>query len=327
MRLQRALLVVLMATMPGSAWAQARADATVKTLKVTVLSTMLVGRPSTGIGEWGFAAVLEADGHRILIDTGARAETVLKNVAELKVDLSDITEVVLTHNHGDHTGGLIALRREFMKKNPRALSRVHVPQGIFLSRKTPGGIETNGLTPIRAEYEKLGGQFVEHAAPFALAPGVWLLGPVPRVNPERNFGGLGGGGLLQTPAGPIEDNVPEDTAVVVNTATGLVVISGCGHAGIINTLEYARKTVRDVAIEAAIGGFHLFGATDAVLEWTGGRLRALGARHLLGAHCTGIEAVFRLRQLTGLARSTAVVAAVGTVFTLGKGIESPPLAR
>jgi 7,8-dihydropterin-6-yl-methyl-4-(beta-D-ribofuranosyl)aminobenzene 5'-phosphate synthase len=105
------------------------------------------------------------------------------------------------------------------------------------------------------------------------------------------------------------------------------VISGCGHAGIINTLEYARKTVRDMPVEAAIGGFHLFGASDAVLQWTGERLRALGVRNLLGAHCTGIEAVFRLRQVAGLARSTAVVAAVGSAFTLGKGIESPPLAR
>jgi len=327
MRLQRALVVALLA-IPGSAWAQGAGPTTVTAVKVTVLSTMLVGGSgANGIGEWGFAAVVEADGRRILIDTGARAETVLKNVTELKVDLSDITDMVLTHNHGDHTGGLIALRREFMKKNPRALSRVHVPQGIFLSRRTPGGVETNGLTPIKAEYEGLGGQFVEHGAPFELAPGVWLLGPVPRVNPERNFGGLGGSGLLQTPAGPIEDNVPEDTAVVVNTPNGLVVISGCGHAGIINTLEYAMKTIRDVPVEAAIGGFHLFGATDEVLEWTGGRLRALGVRNLLGAHCTGIEAVFRLRQVTGLARSTAVVAAVGSAFTLGKGIESPPLAR
>jgi 7,8-dihydropterin-6-yl-methyl-4-(beta-D-ribofuranosyl)aminobenzene 5'-phosphate synthase len=324
----RLILLGFLALIPAATAAQSSGVAAVKAVKVTVLSTMLVGGAgSNGIGEWGFAAVVEADGRRILIDTGARAETVLKNVAELKVDLSDITDVVLTHNHGDHTGGLLALRREFMKKNPRALSRVHVPHGIFLSRRTAGGVETNGLTPIKAEYEGMGGQFVEHAEPFALAPGVWLLGPVPRVNPERNFGGLGGGSLLQTPAGPVEDNVPEDTAVVVNTSDGLVVISGCGHAGIINTLEYARKTIRDVPVEAAIGGFHLFGAADAVLQWTGERLRALGVRHLLGAHCTGIEAVFRLRQVTGLARSTAVVGAVGSTFTLGAGIQSPPLAR
>jgi 7,8-dihydropterin-6-yl-methyl-4-(beta-D-ribofuranosyl)aminobenzene 5'-phosphate synthase len=320
----RLLLCGSLALIPAAGAAQPGGPV-VKKVKVTVLSTMLVGGAGkSGIGEWGFAAVLETDGRRILIDTGARAETVLKNVTEMKVDLSDITDVVLTHNHSDHTGGLLALRREFMKKNPGALSRVHVPQGIFLSRRTPDGTETNGLTPIRAEYEKSGGQFIEHAAPFAMAPGVWLLGPVPRVHPERNYTTSG---RLQTPAGPVEDNVPEDTAVVVNTPDGLVVISGCGHAGIVNTLEYARKTVRDVPVEAAIGGFHLFGATDEALEWTGGRLRALGVRHLLGAHCTGIEAVFRLRQVTGLARATAVVAAVGSAFTLGTGIASPPLAR
>ena len=324
----RFVLCGFLALIPAATSAQSSGAVPVKAVKVTVLSTMVVGgAAASGIGEWGFAAVLEADGRRILIDTGARAETVLKNVTEMKIDLADITDVVLTHNHGDHTGGLIALRREFMKKNPRALSRVHVPHGIFLSRRTPAGVESNGLTPIKAEYEGLGGQFVEHAAPFALAPGVWLLGPVPRVHPERNWGGLGGGNLLQTPAGPSEDNVPEDTAVVVNTPNGLVVISGCGHAGIVNTLEYARKTIRDVSVEAAIGGFHLFAATDAVLQWTGERLRALGVRHLLGAHCTGIEAVFRLRQVTGLARSTAVVGAVGSSFTLGTGIASPPLAR
>jgi 7,8-dihydropterin-6-yl-methyl-4-(beta-D-ribofuranosyl)aminobenzene 5'-phosphate synthase len=320
----RLLLCGSLALIPAAGAAQPGGPV-VKKVKVTVLSTMLVGGAGkSGIGEWGFAAVLETDGRCILIDTGARAETVLKNVTEMKVDLSDITDVVLTHNHSDHTGGLLALRREFMKKNPGALSRVHVPQGIFLSRRTPDGTETNGLTPIRAEYEKSGGQFIEHAAPFAMAPGVWLLGPVPRVHPERNYTTSG---RLQTPAGPAEDNVPEDTAVVVNTPDGLVVISGCGHAGIVNTLEYARKTVRDVPVEAAIGGFHLFGATDEALEWTGGRLRALGVRHLLGAHCTGIEAVFRLRQVTGLARATAVVAAVGSAFTLGTGIASPPLAR
>ncbi|MDP2055116.1 MAG: MBL fold metallo-hydrolase, partial [Acidobacteriota bacterium] len=176
-------------------------------------------------------------------------------------------------------------------------------------------------------FEQLGGTFIEHGAPFELLPGVWLLGPVPRVHPERNWSASGRPQLLQLPGGPVEDNIPEDTAIAVNTRSGLVVISGCGHAGIVNTLEYARRAIADVPIEAAIGGFHLFAATDDVLAWTGERLKALGVRNLLGAHCTGIEAVFRLRQILGLARRTAVVAAVGSSFTLGTGIESPPLAR
>lgn len=279
----------------------------------------------SGIGEWGFAALLEVDGRRILIDTGARPETVLRNVEEMKVDLSNITDIVLTHNHTDHTGGLLALRRAVMAKNPAALSRVHVPAGIFTSRLIDGR-EAGGLRPIKSAFEQLGGTFIEHDAPFELLPGVWLLGPVPRVHPEQNRSAANTG-RLQLPGGPVEDNVPEDTAVAVNTRSGLVVISGCGHAGIINTLEYARKAIADVPIEAAIGGFHLFAASDEVLEWTGSRLKVLGVRNLLGAHCTGIEAVFRLRQLIGLARRTAVVAAVGSSFTLGTGIESPPLAR
>jgi len=121
--------------------------------------------------------------------------------------------------------------------------------------------------------------------------------------------------------------VPEDASIVVDSPEGLILVSGCGHAGIINTVEYSRKIVRAAPLLAAVGGFHLFAATDADLEWTAGRLREFGLRHLLGAHCTGIEAVYRLRGSLGLSRQTAVVGAVGSSFTLGKGIDPLALAR
>jgi 7,8-dihydropterin-6-yl-methyl-4-(beta-D-ribofuranosyl)aminobenzene 5'-phosphate synthase len=76
-----------------------------------------------------------------------------------------------------------------------------------------------------------------------------------------------------------------------------------------------------------IGGFHLFAASDETLAWTAGRLKVLGVRYLLGAHCTGIEAVYRLRQLAGLTRATAVVGAVGATYTHGTGIDATALAR
>jgi 7,8-dihydropterin-6-yl-methyl-4-(beta-D-ribofuranosyl)aminobenzene 5'-phosphate synthase len=156
-----------------------------------------------------------------------------------------------------------------------------------------------------------------------------MLGPVPRTHPERNWGSPRGGptGRVQTPEGLVEDTVPEDTSVIVNTADGLVLISGCGHAGIVNTMEHARKAVRQAPVVAAIGGFHLFGASDETLAWTAGKVKEYGVRHLLGAHCTGIEAVFRLRQLAGLTRQTAVVGAVGASYTHGKGIEPTVLAQ
>jgi 7,8-dihydropterin-6-yl-methyl-4-(beta-D-ribofuranosyl)aminobenzene 5'-phosphate synthase len=77
--------------------------------KSPVLSTMLVGE-AVGLGEWGFSALVEADGQRILLDTGSHPETVLQNARDLNIDLSDVKEVILTHNHWDHVRGLMALR-------------------------------------------------------------------------------------------------------------------------------------------------------------------------------------------------------------------------
>lgn len=322
MRLRCAAIPLTLAALlaPGQGAAAAQ---TARAVKVTVLSTMLAGNRGAGIGEWGFAAVLEVDGRRLLVDTGERPDTVLRNAAELGIDLSDITDLVLTHNHGDHTSGLLTLRRELARKNPRALSRVHVARGMFYPRPAEGGREDNGLLPSKAAYEATGGVFVEHDGPLELLPGVWFTGPVPRVHPERNWAPRG---QVRGPAGLVEDTVPEDASIVVNSSEGLILVSGCGHAGIINTIEYARKVVRAAPLHAAIGGFHLFAAPDAALEWTAGRLREFGLQHLLGAHCTGIEALYRIRSLAGLTRRTAVVGAVGSSFTLGKGIAALSIA-
>ncbi|MGH2708612.1 MAG: MBL fold metallo-hydrolase, partial [Actinomycetota bacterium] len=156
----------------------------VRSLRVTVLSTMLTDLD--GVGEWGFAALVEVDGRRLLFDTGSRPQTVLDNARELGIDLSDITDVVLSHHHWDHTGGLIALREALSKKNPAALSRAHVGEGIFLSRPSPeDGQETNQMIARRAAYEAAGGRFLIHRRPVEIIPGVWLTGQVPRRHPER----------------------------------------------------------------------------------------------------------------------------------------------
>src|SRR5260370_1955347 len=105
----------------------------VKSFKSRVLSTMLTA--DEGIGEWGFSALVEVDGRRILFDTGARPDTVLNNAKDLGVDLTNITDVILSHNHRDHTGGLMTLRTAMLEKNPAALSRAHVGQGLFAVRR------------------------------------------------------------------------------------------------------------------------------------------------------------------------------------------------
>ncbi|MGB6386918.1 MAG: MBL fold metallo-hydrolase [Terriglobales bacterium] len=292
----------------------------VNTLKVTILSTMLADQ---GIGEWGFSALVEADGHRVLVDTGYHPETVLQNAKDLGVDLSTVTDVVLTHNHDDHVGGFMTLRRELMKKNPSALSRAYVAKGIFYSRPSAKG-EGNTMIAIKQEYEATGGKFIEHDHAEEIFPGAWLTGPVPRVYPERNWSVSG---KVETPTGLVEDNIPEDQSLVINTAHGLILISGCGHAGIINTLTMARGEFPNVPVYAVLGGFHLFAATDAQVDWTADKLKDFGTSYLLGAHCTGIESVYRIRQRLGLPRGSAVVAAVGATFVLGEGIHPGEIAQ
>ena len=312
-------LVLLAWPLPS---ATAQKQKTVQSLRVKVLSTMLTGG-TVGMGEWGFAALIEVDGQQILFDTGARPETVLKNVREMGIDLANVKDVILSHNHSDHTMGLLTLRREFAKTNPTALSRVHVGKGIFWNRPSNNG-EGNYVVKIKSDYEATGGTFIEYNEPKEILPGVWLTGPVPRAHAERNWSGSG---RVKAPEGLVEDTIPEDMSLVAVTDKGLVVISGCGHAGIVNTLEYARKKVQAAPIHAALGGFHLFALNDEKLDWTAGKLKEFGLKNFLGAHCTGIEAVYRLRQQTGLDRQSCVVGAVGASFDLGKGIDPTALAR
>jgi 7,8-dihydropterin-6-yl-methyl-4-(beta-D-ribofuranosyl)aminobenzene 5'-phosphate synthase len=298
-------------------------------VKVTILSTMLADE---GVGEWGFAALVEQDGEALLFDTGWLPDTVQRNAEALQVDLSRVTDVVLSHNHPDHTGGLVALRRAWMAKNPSALSRAHVTPPIFWSRPGPSG-ETNTMIATKREYEALGGTFVEHRGFDRLGTGVYVTGLVPRTHPEKNYGAPGKSGaagkigIVVTPDGPADDNVPEDMSLVLVTPKGLVLVVGCGHAGMVNTLEDAVKQTGEPRVHAAIGGFHLFRASEETLTWTAQQLAPMHLDYFVGAHCTGIEATYRLRSLLGLDRRTAVVGAVGATFDLANGLEPGDIAR
>ena len=338
------LVLAILAARPGSGCAQPppppapveagappspAATGPVHAAKVTVLSTMLTDR--AGVGEWGFSALVEVEGKRVLFDTGGRPETVLKNARELGVDLAGVEDVILSHNHWDHTMGLVTLRRELMQTNPKALSRAHVGRGIFLERVFPAGWGSGQpltMAEIRRDYEALGGSFVEYAEPKELLAGAWLTGPVPRPYPEKNWSpGVKLRAVAAAGQPLADDTLPEDQSLVLDTDRGLVVLTGCGHAGVINILDYARKSVRNAPVHALLGGLHLFAAKADTLEWTAGKLREFGVAQMMGAHCTGIEPVYYFRERLGLERTACVVGAVGSSFELGKGISPGLLAQ
>jgi 7,8-dihydropterin-6-yl-methyl-4-(beta-D-ribofuranosyl)aminobenzene 5'-phosphate synthase len=290
-------------------------------LEIKVLSTMLADE---GFGEWGFAALVEVDGRRILFDTGAHDDTVQRNLKEMGLDLSDVETVILSHNHDDHTAGLLTLRRQFAAKSAKALGTVYAGTGIFLPRLSPNGQLSNRMADVKRAYEATGGRVTDVSKPTEILPGVWLTGPVPRVHPERNWSSVG---KVRTAQGDIEDTVPEDMTLVIQTAQGPVYLFGCGHAGVINTLEHARKTIDPAPVKAVIGGLHLFAADEKHLAWTAGQLKAFGVQQMLGAHCTGIESVYRIRELVGLTRQTCMVGAVGASYSLAQGILPGRIAK
>lgn len=289
----------------------------VSSLKITTLSTMLADQ---GIGEWGYSAIVEVDGKKILFDTGQKPETVLKNAQDLGIDLAAIEDVFISHNHGDHTGGLLTLRKELKKINPKAFTRIHVGKGIFSQRLN----YKNSMPNIKEILEADGVQFIVYENEHEIFPGVWITGPIKRMHNEKNWNSRG---KINTESGSIVDNIPEDQSLAIDTKDGFVLISGCGHAGVINTMEHIRSKINDKKVSTIIGGFHLLNATDAHLKWTSEKLEYFGVTKIIGAHCTGINSLYTLRDQMGLDRTTAVVGSVGDSFDLENGINAGSIAR
>src|SRR6478735_8203048 len=246
-----------------------------KKVKITILSTMLA---DAGIGEWGFSALVEIDGSRILFDAGARENTVIQNSAELNLDLSNITNLVFSHNHDDHTAPWLSVRKNYAAKNPTALSVTHVGDGFFLTRINRKGEINDKRKTDSASYIQTGGKVIVYNKFSNFMPGVYLTGPVPRKYPEKNFpAGL----RIKTADGSIEDNIPEDMSMAISTAKGIILLTGCGHAGIINTVEYVQQQLKQPVI-TVIGGLRLFNLGDKELQWTAEQLKKAGVQNLLG---------------------------------------------
>lgn len=292
---------------------------TLDDVSVTILTTNLADGNLTQ-GEWSFSAWLEVGDRRFLFDTGWSPDNVLRNADILGIDLSTAENLILSHHHADHTGGLETLRAELSRRNPEALSRIHVAPGIFVSRPRPDGSEGNPMVARRERIEATGATFIEHDGPSEIAPGVWVTGPVPRVHDERNYPVGPAWLFLRDDGSTVPDVVPDSQSLVVVTAQGPIMVSGCGHAGLVNSLEYVHAEISALAPQAAIGGFHLFAASPEVMSWTAARVAELGLRHFIGSHCTGIESVYQIRELAGLDRETARVGAIGTRFETGRGI-------
>ena len=313
------ILICLFAT--GTTYAS---NHVAKEAEVTILSSNLANGGT--VGEWGLSALAKVDEHCVLFDAGRYPDTVLRNISVLKVDLSCVSDVVLSHFHFDHTTGLIPIIRAMRKLNPNSFKRVHVAKGFFLSRHWPsmaGNGEGNQMIALRSTFAELGVEIIEHERATEILPAVWISGPIPRPHAEKNYPDFV---KVKLDSEWVVDHVPDSQALTVVTEEGHIVVMGCGYSGVVNALTHIRNTISEQKIVALMGGLHLFAASDEVLGWTADKLRDIGVMHLMAGHCTGIEPMIRLRAGLNLSRKTAVVGAVGSKFTYGKGITPTAIA-
>jgi len=232
------------------------------------------------LGEHGFSAYVEAKGIRLLFDTG-QTGVAARNARELGLDLKGLP-IVLSHGHYDHTGGLPSLL------GMTGPTTVYCHPEVFASRyalddgRPPRPI---GLPWNRDEMEALGARFKLTAEAQSIGPGAWLTGEIPRRSsfemPEKKLVRVGAGDRQ------VVDIVPDDQALVLETGEGLVILVGCAHSGIVNTIRHAIKITGTEEVRALVGGTHLGGAGDSRIKDTVRCLKEWNLEVLAPSHCTG----------------------------------------
>ena len=232
--------------------------------------------------EFGLSLFIETNGRRILFDTGA-GEALIPNAARMGLDLNSATDIVLSHGHYDHTGGLAEL-------DPPPQTPVYVGRDIVEPCWSLHDDGTKHRITMPPESQSVLAKCRVHEidAFTGIYPGIFLTGPIPRESGEDC-----GGHFFSDEACTMPNLIPEEQSLLLVSG---VLITGCCHAGIINTIEVCRKNRPDVAIRTIIGGLHLRHVNEDRLERTAAYLASLGLERLILMHCTGENAVDYLRS-------------------------------
>jgi 7,8-dihydropterin-6-yl-methyl-4-(beta-D-ribofuranosyl)aminobenzene 5'-phosphate synthase len=256
-------------------------------IRITVLVENTAHRRGL-LAEHGLAYWIEAGDSRMLFDTG-QGLALAHNANKLGIDLSTADAVLLSHGHYDHTGGLHAELGRF--RNATVYAHLTAFRERFIRRDDgsaqPVGSPIPSVDELRPHVKQL---IHPRRTPVQIADGVWMTGEIPRQN---NFEDVGGAFYLDRSC-TTPDPIIDDQAVYIETGQGVVVLLGCAHAGVVNTLDYIRSLTKEARIHAVLGGMHLLHADEHRLCETVRRLREFDVHRIGPAHCTGFAAMARL---------------------------------
>lgn len=231
--------------------------------------------------EFGLAMLLESPSSGCwLFDTGA--DSALRyNCEKLNISAEKLNRVILSHGHYDHTGGLANLTPEI----------IYAPMGCAVNHYSYHAADDihHIAMPEAAKKVLYSSQVHYTNSPEKIADDLYLTGFIPR----NSFEGPGGN-FYHDKACNVPDHVPEEQALVT---TDGVLISGCCHAGVINTLEHCRNILPDIKIHTVVGGLHLRSASSERLHKTAEYLRKNQIKKLYIMHCTGENAITALREM------------------------------
>jgi len=254
----------------------------------TCITTLVENTTSSPglLAEHGLSFWIEYGNRHVLFDTG-QSDLILRNAKTLNVDLAQADAIVLSHGHYDHTGGLSAV----LGIAPKALIYLH-PAAIELKFSRSSSKPCSIGMPDSAKKAIRGRHVIWTESPTQVFDGIGLTGQVPRTN---SFEDVGGHFFLDEGCRQ-PDPLLDDQALFIESSKGLVIVFGCAHAGVVNTLQWISNINRRKHFYAVMGGMHLLNADSKRIERTITTFRKNDLQKIGPAHCTGGNAVERIRS-------------------------------